>query len=133
MKARVIYAHEMGPANNKEAIERWQNEKRDYAEGVEGARRWPCGYREVGDVVDHPDCWMNCILGQMEPADDECLKKVGAHFKRKGIHYDEEFQARQLERYAAQTEMRLTGDPTIDAPKQAENEGEREEAESDDE
>lgn len=33
----------------------------------------------AGQVVDDPDCWMQCVLGTMAPADDECRKAVESH------------------------------------------------------
>lgn len=32
-----------------------------------------------GQLVEDRNCWMQCVLGNMAPADDECRKAVEAH------------------------------------------------------
>lgn len=34
-------------------------------------------FAPVGTLIDDPDCWMIVLMGQAEPADDECREKSG--------------------------------------------------------
>lgn len=60
-----------------------------------------------GDVIEHPECWRLVRFGICKPFDEECRQRAGMT--------DEQI-AEAIEMQKAVRAGQLTGDPTVDAP-----------------